>query len=36
MQGGEVVNHDMQLKADVLIRDGLITEVAPDIKVIQQ
>ncbi|KAF6251761.1 hypothetical protein COO60DRAFT_1622674 [Scenedesmus sp. NREL 46B-D3] len=30
--GGEVVNHDLQLKADVLIKDGLIAEVAPDIK----
>jgi hypothetical protein len=33
MQGGEVVNHDMQIKADVLIKDGMIAEVAPDIKV---
>jgi dihydroorotase-like cyclic amidohydrolase len=28
-----VVNHDLQMKADVLIKDGLIAEVAQDIKV---
>lgn len=32
-QGGEVVNHDFQMKADVLIEDGLVKEVAQNIKV---
>uniref|UniRef100_A0A383VLW0 dihydropyrimidinase n=1 Tax=Tetradesmus obliquus TaxID=3088 RepID=A0A383VLW0_TETOB len=32
IKGGEVVNHDLQMKADVLIKDGLIAEVAPNIK----
>lgn len=32
MQGGTVVNHDQQLQADVLIKDGLIQEVSPSIK----
>ncbi|KXZ48335.1 hypothetical protein GPECTOR_28g741 [Gonium pectorale] len=30
--GGTVVNHDQQFIADVLIRDGLIVEVSPEIK----
>lgn len=33
LQGGTVVNHDQQFKADVLIEGELITEVAPNIKV---
>lgn len=32
-QGGTVVNHDQQLKADVLIEGELIKEVAPNLKV---
>ncbi|WIA28115.1 hypothetical protein OEZ86_010692 [Tetradesmus obliquus] len=32
IKGGEVVNHDLQMKADVLIKDGLTAEVAPNIK----
>ena len=33
LQGGTVVNHDRQFKADVLIKDGLIAAVELDIKV---
>ena len=36
LQGGTVVNHDQQLKADVLISGGLVQQVAPNIKVGQQ
>lgn len=31
-QGGTVVNADRQFKADVLIRDGLILRVGPDLQ----
>ena len=33
LQGGTVVNADLQQEADVLIKDGLITAVSPSIKV---
>ena len=33
LQGGTVVNADRQFKADVLIRDGLILRVAPELRV---
>lgn len=32
-QGGTVVNHDQQFKADVLISNGLIERVQPEIQV---
>ncbi|GFR51732.1 hypothetical protein Agub_g14105 [Astrephomene gubernaculifera] len=32
IKGGTVVNHDQQFEADVLIRDGIIVDVAPDIE----
>jgi len=35
-QGGEVVNHDFQMKADVLIEDGTVKEVAQNIKVVER
>jgi dihydroorotase-like cyclic amidohydrolase len=33
LQGGTVVNHDRQFKADVLIKDGVIVAVGSDVKV---
>lgn len=33
MQGGTVVNHDATQRADVLIKDGLIEAVAPELQV---